>query len=290
MNVAVEGQHRYRQQRGRHIRRVGEVGPVVELQQPGYQEKPSYPYRNPQAVAQVVWTGPIRLPAGPCHRIARRGLQIQGSTRAINVRRSTTAARFDRTLSNRYKSTPSSRYKRTLRCVMWKSSVDATVVLTLASRRATMSKSIARGLVGAGAVLLAILLTGCTDAPNPTPLARAVPSPTVTAQPGVTPEPTPTLEPTPTAEPTHTPYALRLRLRPRLRLHTRLRLRLRLRPSLHTRLRLRPRVRRSSLWGWRLLCPVHAEMEPTISPCRSPACWDATALPRGGQIVPKSPT
>ena len=34
-----------------------------------------------------------------------------------------------------------------------------------------MSKSIALGLVGAGAVLLAILLTGCTDAPEPTPLS-----------------------------------------------------------------------------------------------------------------------
>ncbi len=32
-----------------------------------------------------------------------------------------------------------------------------------------MSKSIARGLVGAGAILLAILLTGCSDDPSPTP-------------------------------------------------------------------------------------------------------------------------
>ena len=74
-----------------------------------------------------------------------------------------------------------------------------------------MSKSIALGLVGAGAVLLATLLTGCTDAPSPTPSARAVPSPTVTAQPGVTPEPTPasTTAPThtPTPEPTATPPA-----------------------------------------------------------------------------------
>ena len=80
-----------------------------------------------------------------------------------------------------------------------------------------MSKSIVIGLVGASAILLAILLTGCTDAPSPTPSARAVPSPTVTAQPGVTPEPTPasttapthtpTPEPTPasTTAPTHTP-------------------------------------------------------------------------------------
>ena len=80
-----------------------------------------------------------------------------------------------------------------------------------------MSRSIALGLLGAGAVLLATLLTGCTDAPSPTPSARAVPSPTVTAQPGVTPEPTPASTtapthtptpeptPTPTSAPTHTP-------------------------------------------------------------------------------------
>ena len=64
-----------------------------------------------------------------------------------------------------------------------------------------MSKSIALGLLCAGAILLAILLTGCSDAPSPTPSAEAVPSPTVTAQPGVMPEPTPT----PTMAPTNTP-------------------------------------------------------------------------------------
>ena len=76
-----------------------------------------------------------------------------------------------------------------------------------------MSKSIALGLLGAGAILLAILLTGCTDAPSPTPSASAVPTPTVTAQPGVTPTPAPTLAPThtptatmaPTQAPTATP-------------------------------------------------------------------------------------
>ena len=68
-----------------------------------------------------------------------------------------------------------------------------------------MSKSIALGLLCAGAILLAILLTGCSDAPSPTPSAGAVPSPTVTAQPGVTPESTPTPTPTPTTAPTHTP-------------------------------------------------------------------------------------
>ena len=74
-----------------------------------------------------------------------------------------------------------------------------------------MSKSIARGLVGAGAILLAILLTGCSDEPSPTPSAGDGPPPTVTAQPGVTPEPTPasTTAPanTPTPEPTATPTA-----------------------------------------------------------------------------------
>ena len=84
-----------------------------------------------------------------------------------------------------------------------------------------MSKSIVIGLVGASAILLAILLTGCSDAPSPTPSALAVPTPTVTAQPGVTPTPTPTMAPThtptstpiptaappptPTMAPTHTP-------------------------------------------------------------------------------------
>ena len=78
-----------------------------------------------------------------------------------------------------------------------------------------MSKSIALGLLGAGAILLAILLTGCTDAPSPTTSAMAVPTPTVTTQPGVTPEPTvvptatptpePTAAPSPTMAPTHTP-------------------------------------------------------------------------------------
>ena len=66
-----------------------------------------------------------------------------------------------------------------------------------------MSKSIALGLLGADAILLAILLTGCSDTPSPTPSAEAVPSPTVTAQPGVTPEPTPAS----TTAPTHTPTA-----------------------------------------------------------------------------------
>ena len=73
---------------------------------------------------------------------------------------------------------------------MRKATVDVSVVLTLESRRVMMSKSIALGLVGAGAVLLAILLAGCSDEPSPTPAAGDGPSPTVTAQPGVTREPT----------------------------------------------------------------------------------------------------
>ena len=64
-----------------------------------------------------------------------------------------------------------------------------------------MSKSIVLGLLGAGAMLVAILLAGCTDAPSPTPSAGAVPIPAATAGPGATPEPTPT----PTTAPTNTP-------------------------------------------------------------------------------------
>ena len=76
-----------------------------------------------------------------------------------------------------------------------------------------MSKSIVFGLVGAGGLLLAILLTGCTDSPSPTPSARAVPTPTMapTQAPTATPTPTPTatstLEPTATPTPTLTASA-----------------------------------------------------------------------------------
>ena len=54
-----------------------------------------------------------------------------------------------------------------------------------------MSKSIALGLLGTGAILLAILLTGCSDAPSPTPSAGDGATPTGTAQPEITPTPTP---------------------------------------------------------------------------------------------------
>ena len=51
-----------------------------------------------------------------------------------------------------------------------------------------MSKSIALGLLGAGAILLAILLTGCSDAPSPTTEPTATSATVLTP----TPEPTPT--------------------------------------------------------------------------------------------------
>ena len=88
--------------------------------------------------------------------------------------------------------------------------MDATAALNPASGRAMMSKSIVLGLLGAGALLLAILLAGCTGAPSPTPSAGAVPIPAATAGPAyahhgsdkhATPEPTPT----PTTAPTNTP-------------------------------------------------------------------------------------
>ena len=68
-----------------------------------------------------------------------------------------------------------------------------------------MSKSIGLGLLGAGAILLAILLTGCTDTPSPTPSARAVPTPTMAPTQAPTPEPMPTPTATSTLEPTATP-------------------------------------------------------------------------------------
>ena len=74
--------------------------------------------------------------------------------------------------------------------------MDATAALNPAPGRATMSKAIALGLLGAGAMLVAILLAGCTGAPSPTPPAGAVPTPAATAQSGATPEPTPEPETT----------------------------------------------------------------------------------------------
>ena len=77
-----------------------------------------------------------------------------------------------------------------------------------------MSKSIALGLLCAGALLLAALLTGCSDEPSPTPSAGAVPTPAVIAQPGVTPVPPPTstMAPTHTPTPVPTPAAATLSL------------------------------------------------------------------------------
>ena len=64
--------------------------------------------------------------------------------------------------------------------------MDATVALNPGPGRATMSKSTAQGLPGAG----------CTGAPGPTTPAGTAPSPAATAQPGATPDPTPEPEPT----------------------------------------------------------------------------------------------
>ena len=77
-----------------------------------------------------------------------------------------------------------------------------------------MSKSIALGLVGAGGILLAILLTGCSDAPSPTPSARAVPTPTMapTQAPTATPTSAPTMAPTNTPTPEPTPATATLPL------------------------------------------------------------------------------
>ena len=100
---------------------------------------------------------------------------------------------------------------RTLRRIMRKANVNATVALNPAPGRVMMSKSNAFGLVFASAILLAMLLAGCTGAPSPTtgPEAGAIVIATATpkATPETTLEPTlmPTLAPTPTPALTSTP-------------------------------------------------------------------------------------
>ena len=74
--------------------------------------------------------------------------------------------------------------------------MDATAALNPTPGRAMMSKSIELGLPGAAALLLAVLLAGCTGAPSPTTQPTAVPTPAATAGPGATPEPTPEPETT----------------------------------------------------------------------------------------------
>ena len=44
-----------------------------------------------------------------------------------------------------------------------------------------MSKSIACGVLLAGAIFLAILLPGCSDEPTPSPVAKVLPGATATA-------------------------------------------------------------------------------------------------------------
>ncbi len=76
-----------------------------------------------------------------------------------------------------------------------------------------MSKSIASSVLLAGAILLAILLPGCSDEPTPSPVAKVLPGatatptsvPTATATASLTPTPTATPSPVPTATPTQTP-------------------------------------------------------------------------------------
>ena len=62
--------------------------------------------------------------------------------------------------------------------------MDATVALNPAQGRTVMSKSIALGLLGAGAKPVAVLLAGCTGAPSHTASDGAAPTPAATSQPG----------------------------------------------------------------------------------------------------------
>ena len=66
-----------------------------------------------------------------------------------------------------------------------------------------MSKSITSSVLLAGAILLAILLPGCSDEPTPSPVAKVLPSATAT----VIPIPTPSATLTPTLTHTSTPTA-----------------------------------------------------------------------------------
>ena len=76
-----------------------------------------------------------------------------------------------------------------------------------------MSNSIVSSVLLAGAILLAVLLTGCSDEPSPAPSAKILPGstatptsvPTATATATLTPDPTSMPTPTPTATPTATP-------------------------------------------------------------------------------------
>ena len=68
-----------------------------------------------------------------------------------------------------------------------------------------MSKSIASSVLLAGAILLAILLPGCSDEPTPSPVAKVLPSATATVIPIPTPSATLTPTPTRTATPIATP-------------------------------------------------------------------------------------
>ena len=77
-----------------------------------------------------------------------------------------------------------------------------------------MSKSIASSVLLAGAILLAVLLAGCSDEPTPSPVAKVLPSATATttsvptATATQTGTPTPTRTATPTATPTPLPTAI----------------------------------------------------------------------------------
>ena len=71
-----------------------------------------------------------------------------------------------------------------------------------------MSKSIASSALLPGAILLAVLLAGCSDEPTSSPVAKTVPSSTATPSPVPPATAIATLTPTPTAMPTPTQTAM----------------------------------------------------------------------------------
>ena len=88
---------------------------------------------------------------GPAIPSARRGQQIQASTNVVNVRRPTgVAARFNSTISELHNNTPTAIGKRTLRRVLRRANVDATVALNPALGRSGDVKVHCAGTAGSG--------------------------------------------------------------------------------------------------------------------------------------------
>ena len=113
--VAVQRQQRYGDQCVDDIGGLLEGDSIVMLSQPGDYEEPSHPYRNPQAVAEVVRIGPVKRPSCPSKSIAWHDHHKSEVLDSSSVRRSAASTRFAYTIPYRYNCTAPQEYKRTLR-------------------------------------------------------------------------------------------------------------------------------------------------------------------------------